>query len=75
MKKPFLLSHKEQKATSTTCRSQKPGAVLTLLDEPQLIPRSQVGILFLLRYAQMSPALSTPLFAPSWTQDEPEPFK
>lgn len=75
MKKPFLLSHKEQKAASTTRRSQKLGAVLTLLDEPQLIPRSQVGILFLLRYAQMSPALSTPLFAPSWTQDEPEPFK
>ncbi|EOB06952.1 hypothetical protein Anapl_08146 [Anas platyrhynchos] len=41
MKKPFLLSHKEQKAASTTRRSQKLGAVLTLLDEPQLIPRSQ----------------------------------
>lgn len=75
MKKPFLLSRKEQKATSTTCKSQKLGALLTLLDELQLIQSSQVGILFLLLYTQMSLALSTPLFAPSWTRDEPEPFK
>ncbi|XP_035187436.1 uncharacterized protein LOC118169841 [Oxyura jamaicensis] len=43
----FLLGHKEQKAISTTCKSQKIGAVLTLLDELQLIRSSQKKLLAL----------------------------
>lgn len=53
----------------------KLGDAQILLKVLQVVGNSQVGSLSLPRYEQMSSVLSTPLFAHSWTWDEPKPFK